>query len=284
MSFGFGIGEIGGRLFAVAFGMFFSGFSMMGTWDAVQHPTALNVAVSAVMLGGGLWVVGTGVVGVPMRSGLFVGGGPGFRRVKLAPAEPIIAHCWGAGEPVLSPSFWDNVFSYHWSGEFFLTDRRLILVTWRWERWIRDEPPLVWLRLAEIAEVRDLDDAAKSFMGMRAREIETHTGEVYSVWFRDPDVATRLGDALAADALPEVEGLPPGSRRTAADRIFRVLPGVLVLVVFTGLTFGQTRWPYVGGPRQGIILIWIVFMAVALYDVLNSLRTKRAKPARGSRA
>lgn len=274
-----GVSEPAGRLAITAFGIVFSAVAIIGVADGARGPSPLGVAIGAAMLVAGLWFIATGVVGVPMRSGEFAGGGPGFSRIKLEPDEPIIGHCWGRGGPPGRGSFLDKVAPHYWMGELILTDRRIILAAWRLELWTKRDPPFVWIPLRDVVEMRDSDGGARGFFGAGAVEaITTAEGQVYSAWFSDRGAVATLRELLARrDGLPRVHIQPRRSTRTTGAWLLRDLPGVIAVAGIAGLTLGQTSWPYVGEPRRDYLLIWIVPLAVGVHALWRYVQKRRAR-------
>src|SRR5690349_11544322 len=82
----------GGRAWAIGFGLFFSAFALAGLLDGLRKTSALEIAIGVVMIAAGAWIVSIGVVGVPVKPGRFVGGGPLLPRVSLAPDETSVLH------------------------------------------------------------------------------------------------------------------------------------------------------------------------------------------------
>lgn len=120
----------------LAFGAIFASATGAGIVSSshTSQSLFLVVPVCIVMVATSLWILGSGIVFVRVRPNESVGGGPLLSSIPLLPGERVLGWDFGDYGSDLAPEFSFGLFGRQ-SGCVFVSDRRIIFVTYRFLRW-----------------------------------------------------------------------------------------------------------------------------------------------------
>jgi hypothetical protein len=267
---GMNLGSPNARIIAVLFGLVLSAVAAVALTAAVQDASALDWLTGAAMLAAGFWIISIGVVGIPVASGRFVGGGPYLPRVRLMVGEAVQFGDSASYLPGRGRISSIAAFTNRHQGEVFVTDRRIIFIPTRFTPF--DRP--TWVAISEVVAVTASDRPSVGVLRRKAFDVETRTGRKYVFWPSSADFLSRLTAVLASGNIPAFADVPAAPPRPWLLVGAEIAIGTAILLAVVLLLAGSSHPPFVHRPDN--LVSGILAFAVASWGA-GIVATVRAR-------